>query len=158
MISSAKSEENIVTCLKEGCTNTDTIFQTDAQELHGVRKRDGMVQRDAGHHTGIWTARAVLPGCYQVAGDCVYCECDQGKKGLNEKEPQLEDVSLLSAPMTETSKLSAGPGHGEVESGQDLEDGAILGRKDHLLLVLERGLLSEGSGKNTSAQRMFNLG
>ena len=41
-------------------------------------------------------------GCYQAAEDCEYCECDQGKKGLNEKVPQLQDVSLLSAPTTET--------------------------------------------------------
>jgi len=60
--------------------------------------------------------------------------------------------------MTETRKLSTGPGHGEVESGQDLEDGAILGRKDHFLPVSERGLLPEGSGKNNSAQGMFSLG
>lgn len=32
---------NTVTYLKEGCTNTDTIFQSDAQELHGGRRWDG---------------------------------------------------------------------------------------------------------------------
>lgn len=41
---------------------------------------------------------------------------------------------------------------------QDLEDGAILWRKDPLLPILEVGLPSEGSGKTTSAQRMFDLG
>lgn len=57
---SAKSEKDIVTCLKEECTNTGTISLTDAQELHGGRR--GMVQRDTGRHTGLQIARAVLPG------------------------------------------------------------------------------------------------
>lgn len=48
---SAKSEKDIAVCLKEGCTNTDTIFQTDAQEVHEGR-RDDMSNRSASHHTG----------------------------------------------------------------------------------------------------------
>lgn len=50
-MSSAKSEKDLAVCLKEGCTNTDTIFQTDAQEMHGGR-RDEMSYRNASHHTG----------------------------------------------------------------------------------------------------------
>lgn len=47
----AKSEKDIAVRLKEACTNTDTIFQTDAQEVHEGR-RDKMSYRNSGHHTG----------------------------------------------------------------------------------------------------------
>lgn len=47
----AKSEKGIAVCLKEACTNSDTIFQTDAQEVH-ERRRDEISYRNAGHHRG----------------------------------------------------------------------------------------------------------
>lgn len=46
----AKSEKDIAVCLKEGCTNTDTLLQTDAQEVHEGRSE--MSYRNAGHRTG----------------------------------------------------------------------------------------------------------
>lgn len=49
-----------------------------------------------------------------------------------------------------------------MESDQELKDGMILQRKDLFFFfffpTLEIGMLSEGSRRNTSAQRMFNLG
>lgn len=48
---SAKSEKDIAVCLKEGCTNTDTLFQIDAQVVHDGRRSE-MSYRNAGHHTG----------------------------------------------------------------------------------------------------------
>lgn len=48
---SAKSEKDRAVCLKEGCTNTYIIFQTDAQEVHEGR-RDEILYRNASYHTG----------------------------------------------------------------------------------------------------------
>lgn len=47
----AESEKDIAVCLKEGCANTDSTFQTEAQEVHEGR-RDEMSYRNASHHTG----------------------------------------------------------------------------------------------------------
>lgn len=60
-----------------------------------------------------------------------------------------------------TGARKASDSLGNVESDQELEDGMILQRKDLFFFfssTLEIGLLSEGSGRNTSVQRMFNLG
>lgn len=47
----ATSEKDIAVCLKEGCTNTDTLLQTDAQEVHEGRRSE-MSYRNGGHRTG----------------------------------------------------------------------------------------------------------
>lgn len=91
----AKSEKDSAVCLKEGCTNTDIIFQTDAQEVHEGR-REEMSYKNAGHHTRNMDSLSSLAWAVTMWQEAVNMMTGiREKTGFNEIVPQLEGKFLL---------------------------------------------------------------